>query len=173
MKVTPAAATMLLLLVLLSWLSLRAVNTDAELFDHALAAFDDFTRQESTLHRDVLTARAGTLRNYDPLVQDVNALRAELDGLRETAAANPTTGAAIDRLAAAVGRQEELVEQFKSNNALLQNSLAYFGMFSVRLATSEGNRRLVSAASATTAAMLHLTLDTSPAAAREVEIRLN
>jgi hypothetical protein len=59
----PAAATVLVLIALLTWFSLRAVNTNAELFDLALGAFDNFTTLESALHRDVLSARTGTLRN--------------------------------------------------------------------------------------------------------------
>ena len=38
--------------------------------------------------------------------------------------------APIDRLAATVAQQEELAERFKSNNALLQNSLSYVGLLS-------------------------------------------
>jgi hypothetical protein len=163
----------LLVVALLTWLSLRAVDMDAEPFDRALGALDDFATLESALHRDVLTARAGTLRNYDPLVREANALSNLLGRLRETAAVDTETSAAINRLAASVGRQGDLVEQFKSANALLQNSLTYFGLFSIRLATSEHNGRLVSAVSAATAAILNLTLDTSAAAAREAEIRLD
>jgi signal transduction histidine kinase len=159
--------------VLLTWLSLHAINSDAELFDRALGALDDFAMMQSALHRDVLTARSGRLRNYDPLVREVNGLSDLLGRLRETAVTDKETAAAIDRLAASVGRQAELVEQFKSANALLQNSLAYFAIFSVRLATLERNARLVSAASAATAAMLNLTFDTSPAAAHEAEMRLD
>jgi signal transduction histidine kinase len=173
MKVTAGVATVLFLVALLTWLSLLAVNIDAEPFDRALGSLDDFVTLESALHRDVLTARAGTLRNYDPLVREMNALSNLMGRLRETAAVDAKAAAAIDRLAASVGRQEELVEQFKSANALLQNSLTYFGLFSVRLASSEQDGRLVSAVSAATAAILNLTLDTSPAAAREAEIRLD
>ena len=127
---------------------------------------------ENALYRDVFTARAGTLRNYDPLVREINALHDSLDRLRETAAIDGETTAAVDQLAASVDRQEELVEQFKSDNALLQNSLAFFGRFSVRLA-DRADRSLGPAVSAAAAAMLHLTLDTSSAAAREVQDRLD
>jgi hypothetical protein len=64
--------------VLLSWLSFRAVDPDAERYDRALKALDRFTLVENALQRDVLSARAGMLRNYDPLVQQVNALREAL-----------------------------------------------------------------------------------------------
>jgi signal transduction histidine kinase/CheY-like chemotaxis protein len=173
MRVTPAAATVPVLLVLLTWLSLRSINTDAEMFDRALGALDDFARLESTLQRDVLTARAGMLRDYDPLVLEVNALDDSLVRLREIAAADAETAAAIDGLAASVARQEELIEQFKSDNALLQNSLAHFGSFSARLVSSERNGPVGPAVGAVSNAMLHLTLDTSAAVAGEVESRLD
>jgi hypothetical protein len=128
---------------------------------------------ENALHRDVLTARAGLLRHYDSLVSEMGALHDVLDRLRKAAAADPEEKAAIDRLAALVDRQEGLVEQFKSKNALLQNSLAYFGLFSARLATSDRSGPLVAAASTLAAAMLHLTLNTSPATALAVEERLD
>src|SRR5205823_3796920 len=130
MKLTPAVAAVPLVLVLLTWLSYRASNTDAERFDRALAALDRFALVESALQRDVLSARAGMLRNYDPLVREVNVLNELIIELRDAAAADAEEVAAVGRLAASVSRQEELIEQFKSNNALLQNSLAYFRVLS-------------------------------------------
>jgi signal transduction histidine kinase len=161
------------LLLLLTWLLLSGLNLNSPLFDRELRALDDFNMIENALHRDVLTARAGLLRHYDSLVSEIRALNDVVDRLRAAAAADPEEEAAIDRLAALVVRQEELVEQFKSKNALLQNSLAYFGLFSARLATSDRSGPLVAAASTLAAAMLHLTLNTSPAAALAVQERLD
>jgi DAHL domain/His Kinase A (phospho-acceptor) domain len=169
MKVTPAAAIVSLLVLLLTWLSLRAINPEAELFDLAFAALDRFAMLESALYRDVFTARAGTLRNYDPLVREINELHESLSRLRETAAIDSETTAALDQLVASVDQQEKLVERFKSDNALLHNSLAVFGRFSVRPVSSD----LGPTISAAAAAMLHLTLDTSSAAARDVQDRLD
>ena len=173
MKVTLAAAAVSVLLVLLTWLSFRAIDTDAERYDRALKALDRFTMMEIALQRDVLSARAGLLRNYDPLVREVNALSESLGRLRNNASGDAEEAAAIDRFAAAATRQEELTEQLKSDNALLQNSLAYFRLFSARLSTSHEGGRLAPAVSALAAAMLPLTLHTSPAVAREVADRLN
>jgi signal transduction histidine kinase len=173
MKVTLAAAAVSVLLVLLTWLSFRAIDADAERYDRALKALDRFTMMETALQRDVLSARAGLLRNYDPLVREVNALSESLGRLRHNASGDAEEGAAIDRFATAATRQEELTEQLKSNNALLQNSLAYFRLFSARLSTSYEGGRLAPAVSALAAAMLPLTLHTSPAVAREVADRLN
>ena len=173
MKVASAAAVVSVLLVLLTWLSSRGIDTDAERYDRALKALDRFTMAEIALQRDVLSARNGMLRNYDPLVQQVNVLREALGRLRDNASEDTEQAAAIDRFATAAALQEELTEQFKSDNALLQNSLAYFQLLSARLSASDGSGPLAPTVSALAAAMLHLTLDTSPAAAREVADRLD
>jgi signal transduction histidine kinase/uncharacterized protein with PIN domain len=155
--------------LLLTWLSLRATNPEAELFDRALAELDRFATIENALYRDVFTARVGTLLNYDPLVTDIDALHSSCGRLRETAALDATTTAAVERLAESVDRQEELVERFKSDNALLRNSLSFFGRFSTHPSSAD----LGAAISAAAAAMLHLTLDTSATTAREVQDRLD
>jgi signal transduction histidine kinase len=173
MKSMPAAAAVPVLLVLLTWLSFRAVDPDAERYDRALKALDRFTLVENALQRDVLSARAGMLRNYDPLVQQVDALREALGRVPDNASNDAAEVAAIDRFATEAARQEELTEQFKSANALLQNSLAYFPLLSARLAASDGSGPSATAVSMLAASMLKLTLDTSPAAAHEVEDRLN
>src|ERR1700722_1399418 len=108
---TGAAAAVSVLLVLLTWLSFRAIDTDAERYDRALKALDRFTMMETALQRDVLSVRAGLLRTYDPLVREVNALSESLDRLRHNASGNAEEAAAIDRFAAAATRQEELTEQ--------------------------------------------------------------
>ena len=82
MRLTPVVAIVSFLVLLLTWLSLRAINPEAELFDQALAEIDHFATMENALYRDVFTARAGTLRNYDPLVHEIVALRNSLDRLR-------------------------------------------------------------------------------------------
>jgi signal transduction histidine kinase/CheY-like chemotaxis protein len=173
MRLMPAAATVPLVLVLLTWLSYRASNTDAERFDHALGALDRFALVESALQRDVLRARAGMLRNYDPLVREANVLSELGRRLRDATLADAEEAEAVRELAASVGRQEELTERFKSRNALLQNSLADFRLFSAHLADADRNGPLAPAVSRLAAAMLQLTLDTSPAAAHEVAVRLD
>jgi hypothetical protein len=86
------------------------------------------------------------------------------DDVSEDAAA----AAAIERLATEAARQEELTEQFKSANAVLQNSLAYFPVLSARLAAADRSGPAAAAVSSLAAAMMRLTLDTSPAVLREV-----
>jgi len=149
------------------------MNLDAERFDDALVALDRFAAGETGLQRDVLRARAGLLRNYDPLVRDANSLDDALSQLMQTAAAYPQTRPAVERLSSSLGRQQELVEQFKSDNALLQNSLAYFKLFSNQVLTSSRDGPAVRATGALASAMLNLLLDTSSAAAGDVADHLD
>ena len=57
MKAASAAAALLILLLALSWLAFRAVDPDEERYDRALKAVDRFAVVETSLHRDVLSAR--------------------------------------------------------------------------------------------------------------------
>lgn len=172
MKVAPALVIVSGLLGLLTLLMWNGLNLNSSRYDQELQALSDFTMYERGISREVLTSRAGLSRNFDALVKLANGYSNALARLRDAANSNSEEGLEIDVLSARVQRHEDLIEQFKSKNALLQNSFAYFGLFSYRLAASD-NKPLVSATSALAAAMLHLTLDTSDLAAREVQDRLN
>jgi signal transduction histidine kinase len=171
MKVAPAVVGVPLLLLLLTWLLMNGLDLSSARFDRELQALDDFSAFERGLSREVLTARAGLSRNYDELVRVADAYDDSLARLRDAAGSDSEESAAIKVLAALARRQQELVEQFKSKNALLLNSFAYFGIFSARLAASD-YRPAAQLASRLAAAMLQLTLDTSETAAREVQARL-
>jgi len=171
MKMTPVVVLVSFLLVLLTWLLLSGLNLNSTRFDQQLEALDQFSRLERALNREVLTARAGLSRNYDALARLTDAYDGSVDELRRAAGSDAEENATIDILAAGAHRQQDLIEQFKSRNALLRNSFLYFGVFSARLADSD-RTPVVAAATTLSAAMLHLTLDTSPAAARDVKDRL-
>ncbi|MCL6708990.1 two-component system VirA-like sensor kinase [Pseudomonas sp. R2.Fl] len=86
----------------------------------------------ASLQRDVLQARAGLLRSYDPLVDSVVALRettAKLQNLFSQAnfASEGRLKQLLSELRAGIHVDERLVEQFKTRNALLQNSIGVFG----------------------------------------------
>ncbi|AWN43472.1 two-component system VirA-like sensor kinase [Methylobacterium durans] len=169
----PALLAVPLLLLLLTWLSFGAVNADAEMYDQALQNLDRMAVAESALQKDVLMARAGTLRNYDPLVREIADLYGIVGQMHCIASPGARTGSAIDALAASIRRQDELIERFKTENALLQNSLAYFGLFGTAITKNGDDSRVLARVSELAAAMLHLTLDTAPAAANEVADRLD
>jgi signal transduction histidine kinase len=166
-----------ILLVLLPWWWWRGMHTGSDHAEDALRALDDFATAKSALHRDVLSARTGMLRNYDPLVRELTELHGAVDRLRGASVGDPELAAAIGRLAILADQQEQGTERFKSRNALLQNSLAYFGLLSTRLgeATQSSNSRLQQLSapvSSLAAAILHLTLDTSPNTVADVDDRL-
>ncbi|KGM31063.1 DAHL domain-containing protein, partial [Inquilinus limosus] len=172
MRITPTLAAVPLMLLLLTWLLVGSTNIGAETFDRALGTLDDVSMTQNALRRDILATRAGLLRNYDPLVRDGAALRELMGRLDEVATVDPRIAAAVADLNALMVRQDELVEDFKSKNALLQNSLAYFGVLGSRLGATDGDGALAADVGSLAAAMLRLTLDTSPSIARDVQDRL-
>ena len=173
MKIISAAFVVLVLITLLTWLSMQAFNTDAERFDLALAELDRFSTAVAMLHSNVLSARAGLLRNYDPLVADTDALDASLGHLQQIMGGDAAAESTIHSLATSANRQEALIEQFKSDNALLQNSLAYFALSSGFLSSRDHGAPLASAISGLAISMLRLDFDTSMTSADEVQDRLD
>lgn len=168
MRTLLAIAGAALFALVLTSLSLYAVNENAEVFDRALAELDQFNKVEGALRGNLLAARAGLLRNYDSLVEQVNAIRASHDRLRDIATGEPDVSAGVDRLGEAIERQEQTVEQFKSDNALLQSSLVHFARIGRSLERS-GPADTVPQISATVAAIFRLTLDTSPEVLHEAQ----
>lgn len=170
MKNLAGIAGFSLLLALLTWLLLRGVDTNAPAYAMTLRAFDDYALAEASLHRDVLQARAGLLRDYDSFVSAVRAMRDAVAVLRSHARMESLDAGPVDRLASAVAQQEELMERFKTSNALLQNSLSYVGLMSTSPAFHAQDAQLASATDALAAAVLYLSRDTSsdaPAALQE------
>jgi signal transduction histidine kinase len=119
------------LLLVLTYLLVRGASPDPILHERILQALHALVLNDAALHRDMLRARAGLLPSYDPLVEADRGVREAIDTLRVAGDA-PYGGssAGIERhlahLVAEATEQEALVETFKSDNALLQNSLAYF-----------------------------------------------
>ena len=74
-----------LLLALLTWLLLRGIDTNAPAYAMTLRAFDDYALAEASLHRDVLQARAGLLRDYDSLNDAARAMEGAVTRLRSYA----------------------------------------------------------------------------------------
>ena len=167
-EIAAGVGVVCLLLALLTWLSVRGIATDAAGYSTTLRTFDDFALAEASLHRDVLMARAGLLTDYDPLVRSSAQIAAAVSQLRAQAASEGLDTAPVDRLAAAIQIEEKLTERFKSNNALLRNSLSYVGLLSTSLEFNDRNFRL----EALVTAILQLALDSSARSQQVVEERL-
>src|SRR4051794_28879473 len=162
-----------LLLALLAWLLLRGIDTNAPDYAMTLRAFDDYALTEASLHRDVLQARAGLLRNYDSFVDAIRAMDRSVTQLRSHARTQQLDARPIDQLAAAVSQQEELLERFKTSNALLQNSLSYVGLLSTSPAFLAQDMQLAPATGALAAAILHLSRDTSSETLKALQERID
>src|SRR5690348_8276466 len=106
MRNLPFALGVSLLLVLLTWLLLRGIDTNAPAYALTLRAFDDYALAEASLHRDVLQARAGLLRNYDSFAIGVQQMEDAVARLRSHAQAEGLDMKPVDRLAVAVSEQE-------------------------------------------------------------------
>ncbi|HME27113.1 MAG TPA: two-component system VirA-like sensor kinase [Acetobacteraceae bacterium] len=169
LRLGPGAGGVLLLLGLLTWLLLRGLDTNVAAYAMTLRTFDDFALAEASLHRDVLQARTGLLRDYDSLVAAEQAMDDGVDRLRSYARAEGLEAGAVERLAATVAQEEELTERFKSANALLQNSLSYVGLLSTGPIFGAQDAQLAPITGALAAAILHLTSDTSPEAAKTLQ----
>ncbi len=169
MKTVLSIATVTLLLMLLSGLSLEGMNPEASRYDRLIAVMSRFAITESALRQDILNARAGLLRNYDPLNRETETVHDLLHQLRQEGA-DDSVVRPLDEM---IDAQDKLTEQFKTNNALLQNSLAYFGLMSGRFGVAVQDGPLASAMTALSTAVLHLTLDTSADSAADVEDKLD
>lgn len=160
MRASAVLAVAALLVMPLTWLALRSVDADAERFDRILAEMARFATSDALYHRDLISARAGLLRNYDFISRDVEALESSLELLDGMIGSDPEPRAAYAALADSVEWQGDMLEHFKTNNALLQNSLAYFSLYSSRH-LADASARLAPSIAALSIAMMRLTLDTS------------
>ncbi|TIP30856.1 MAG: response regulator [Mesorhizobium sp.] len=165
------------LLIVLTYLLLQGAALDAARHERTLDAIRTVILYNAALQRDVLRARAGLLRSYDPLVRSIENLNEATQTL--PAARDIASGEAradierrIAEVIAAVCDEETLVEGFKSDNALLQNSLNYFNYMSGRL-TSEGDGLRAVEIGALMIAMSRFISDPQPEAARPVTASLD
>ena len=167
-EIAAGVGAVCLLLALLTWLLMRGIVTDAAAYSTTLRIFDDFALAEASLDRDVLRARAGLLMDYDPLVRSSEQIAAAVSQLRQQVASEGLDTGPVDRLAAATKIEETLTERFKSDNALLRNSLSYVSLLSASPGWHDRDSRLRALATA----VLQLTLDSSARAQEAVEERL-
>lgn len=103
---------------------------DTAAHDSIVTTLRTIDLERSSLQQDVLKARYGQLLNYDPIVSSFEGLHEAVGRLRillpQIGADADGLNRSLDELAASIDANEALVEQFKSRNASLQNSLAVF-----------------------------------------------
>jgi signal transduction histidine kinase len=173
MRNLPGAFGVSLLLALLTWLLLRGIDSHAPVYAKTLRTLDAYALAEASLHRDVLQARTGLLRDYDSLASAAQAMDEAVSRLRAHAQVEGLETGPVDRLETAVVRQEELMERFKTSNALLQNSLSYIALLSTSPAFRVHDEKLAPATNALAAAILYLARDRSSDALKALQQRID
>ncbi len=159
-----------LLAALLTWLM---INGKGELdADHLRTqrSVDALALAESRLQHDVLRARTGLLRNYDPIVAHVREMEEALAGLR---AASGQDDPAMRALTEAIAREAQMAERFKTGNALVQNSIAYFDSLSDRLSDTDVDVRLAQAVAAIQVRVSELARDATRERIDDIRVRLD
>ena len=165
-------AAVLALFALLTWLLLHSVGPQGAEYVFAQRDVARVSLSEAGLRRDVLQSRAGLLQNYDPLVADIGELSHGAAELRQQAMIRAKDHGLLDALTEKVVQDEVALERFKTDNALLQNSLAYFDILDTQLAAAV-DPRMTAAITALGNSVLHLTRNPSAPVQYAVRQRLD
>ena len=120
-------AMLALLSVTLGYLFNRTQAIDLEAQNGVILKLRELEKLDAEWNVNILRSHIGINPDYDPLTAPLarmQQLRAEL-GTALALARGPDAGAAYRDLARAMRDKEELVEQFKSQNAILRNALVF------------------------------------------------
>ncbi len=119
----------LLAVALLGYLLVRAQGVPPDLHQRIIANLNQTTYLDTTLDGNLIKLRHRLLNNYDPIVYGLERMRDNIADLRNLAAElekDPQLMRGIGLLADRFEQKAEVIEEFKSHNALLKNSLYYF-----------------------------------------------
>lgn len=155
------------LVAMLTWLLVMGFNRTDQRVQHSLASLDAYMTSESALHRDVLSARAGLLNNYDPLDVDLSQMTLAVEGV-SIPQPHPLERRSRQLLADSLKQQKMLTERFKTSNALVQNSLAYFAAYGAKIKEKRFHSEIQHGVDRLSGAMLGLHLNNSRSAQTEV-----
>lgn len=169
MRLTLQAVTLgALLAALLTWLLINGNGGMEAAYVATQRTVDALALAESRMQHDVLRARTGLLRNYDPIVAHLREMQKAGADLQASNAGDPD----VQALAEAVDREAAMVERFKTGNALVQNSIAYFDSLSDRLSESDIAPGLARAVAALQIRISELVRDSTPARLADIRTRL-
>lgn len=165
-----------LLAALLTWLMINGQGEMDAAFLRTQRSIDALALAESRLQHDVLRARTGLLRNYDPIVAHLGEMEAALAELRAASGqddSETTRDPELEALSEAIARVAKRVERFKTGNALVQNSIAYFDSLSDRLSDTDVDVRLAQAVAALQVRVSELARDANPERIADIRARLD
>ena len=150
------ATTVAALVAVLVFLYAKTRSVDTEKKTQVDSYLKQWKQLDAEWNVDVLKSRAEINKNYDPLTSPLATL-IDLQGkLGVTAKATKQPGAdnALSQLKAALEEKIDLVDAFKSQNAILKNSLRYVPTAVEELRLQIRDARLVKGANADSLAVL-------------------
>ena len=117
--------------LLLTFLFLRQRPVDSKEHDRFTGNLRLIKELDAQINRDVLKSRYGLLDSYDPFVQNLSRMQRAIDDLQRIPSfpgESPKSNieGLLSKQASLVSRKKRMVENFKSENAVLKNSLGYF-----------------------------------------------
>ncbi|HEY6330920.1 MAG TPA: response regulator [Blastocatellia bacterium] len=128
------------------FLLIKTQGTDYAAHDRFNADLRRLKELDATINQDVLKSRYEMLPNYDPFVDENAEARALQSDLRTLAlgsgAGRADITGALDSYSEISAHREDLLEKFKSRNAVLKNSLRYLTALTAEL-TDQNNPRFV------------------------------
>ena len=121
----------LLALGAVPWLYLGSTQIDGVVHSRVVTQFERLHQQDARLAQFILQSRFGVLHNYDPLVRTTQEIQHLLDDISTDqpdlfGVGTNVSQTEFQRLRGLFRAKFELVEQFKSRNSVLRNSMAYF-----------------------------------------------
>ena len=121
----------LFLLVAVTVLFYLTQSYDRQRHNDRLLVMQQLKRWEATLSEDILRVHTGLLLHYDTLVLAMNRIRTRFQELESGSVPITEIGEKkleemITTIGAMITQKEELLEQFKSENSVLQNSARFF-----------------------------------------------
>lgn len=117
------------LLAAVTYLFIRGISLDPSQHVRILQNISALQQIDAELGRDLLLSRSGILLHYDNLNRAVAEMHRHVEYLRVAQTETffpPELMQRIDAVGVSIAHKENLVERFKSGNALLLNSWAYF-----------------------------------------------
>ena len=126
-RIVPGVLAAAVLVGVLAALYAKSSVVDVEKKNRVEGDLRHLKQVDAEWNVDVLKSRMGINANYDPLVRPLPQLRklrtqlsAEIAGI-----ADPELVPALGAVDSAIDRKTDLIERFKSENAILRNSLRY------------------------------------------------
>ena len=131
---------------LLTFLFVQQKPVDSEQRDRVRLDFQLLERLDAEVNADLLGSRYDLLRSYDPFVKKLKEIREAAAGLESIPGLMSRRNRAqsvglLARESEVLSEKAQLVERFKSDNAVLKNSLRYFPVLIAEASrTASGNK---------------------------------